>query len=87
MISQEISSNARLLGERSWQIIVRRSPAITGAPSWSLYYTIEMFTLPNPLSYVSSAAFTQAWLRPGSGLLTLFTHLLRNLVNFNEGFE
>ena len=32
-------------------------------------YTTEMFTLPNTMSQVSSAAFAQARLRPGSGLL------------------
>jgi hypothetical protein len=37
-----------------------------------------MFALSNSMSHVSSAFFAQARLRPGSGLLTLLIHLIRN---------
>lgn len=40
-----------------------------------------MFALPNLMSHVSSAAFAQARLRAGSGLLILFTRLLE-IINF-----
>lgn len=43
-----------------------------------------MFTLPNPMSHVSGAAFAQAWLRPGSSLesyLAMF-ETIRHFDNF-----
>jgi len=56
-------------------------------------YTTGMFSLPNPMSYVSSTAFAQTRLKAGSasasaclGLLTLL-HAYWKLLTFNEGLE
>lgn len=65
----------------------KRDGALNIGSNWLECYTTGMFALPSPMSHVTNAAFAQALLRYGTGLLTLMIHLIRNRQLLTRGLQ